>query len=329
MNVIDFLLPAAALPLVVLGTMHLKVKGSSVLVHFGSHGMGFASARANRIAAELAGVLTLNIGMEAYKAEHNLHHGLATFARVGRDPDATLLDSLGLEPGMNQRALRRRFALTLVSPRFHAQLSAARLSGVFLRGPVWRIAFAWAVWTGLGAGFAAAGLLLPLLLGFVMPLLLFGNIGSILELASEHRFNVEPEAQGRERQALLSHARLLGVPPPEGLPIRQPMAWVRWAASMAAALAVRIGAWPGDLSHHDAHHIGVRASLKLSRFGWMNAAYEYSPSLWDPSAGRPRRVSSLREAIDVWFEALAREPGAVERQALTASADAGHDARDG
>jgi Fatty acid desaturase len=310
MNAIDFLFPAAALPLAALGAMHLKVKGSSVLVHFGSHGMGFENPRANRIAAELVGVFALSVGVDDYKAEHNQHHGLASFARAGQDPDATLLDSLGLEPGMGERALWQRFLLTLVSPRFHARLSAARLSGVFLRGPAWRIALAWLFWGGLMAGFAAAGLLWPLLLGFVLPLLVAGNIGTILELASEHRFNVEPQAKGRERQAILSHARLLGAPPPEQAPARAPLAWARWGLSMAGALLVRIGAWPGDLSHHDAHHIGVRAAHKFTRFGWMNAAYEFSHSLWDPSAGRLRRVGSLREAIGAWFEALAREPGA-------------------
>ncbi|MFG6417217.1 fatty acid desaturase [Roseateles sp. DC23W] len=310
MNLTDFLFPAAALPLAALGAMHLKVKGSSVLVHFGSHRMGFENPRATRIAAEVVGVATLNISVEAYRVDHEDHHGLATFARAGRDPDATLLDALGLVPGMDERALWRRFTWTLASPVFHWQLSKARLAGAFVLGPAWRIVLAWSFWGALAAGFAAAGLLLPWLLGFVMPVLLFGNIGAILELASEHRFNVEPATKGRERQALLSHARLLGAPPPVDSPMRQPHAWARWAASMAGAMAVRVGAWPGDLSHHDAHHIGVRPALKLHRFGWMNAAYEFSPSLRDPAAGRLRRVGSLREAIDAWFKALARERGA-------------------
>jgi len=310
MNPTDFLFPVAALPLAALGAMHLKVKGSSVLVHFGSHRMGFQNPRATRIAAELAGVATLNIGVAAYMAEHERHHGLATFARAGQDPDATLFKTLGLlVPSGTELALWLRFTWMLVSPVVHCQLSKTRLAGVFVFGPAWRIALAWSFWGALAASFAAAGLLLPWVLGFVLPLLLFGNIGSLLELASEHRFNVECATKGRERQALLSHARLLGSPPPEGSPFRQPLAWASWTASMAVAMAVRIGAWPGDLSHHDAHHIGVRPALKLTRFGWMNAAYEFSASLWDPSAGRLRRVGSLREAIGEWFKALVRERG--------------------
>lgn len=300
------ILPLSLLPAVALGAMHLKVKGSSVLVHFGGHKMGLDDAHANRIAAELVGVLTLNISVDAYDAEHRMHHSLKTFARAGADPDATLLYDIGLRPGLPVPRLWRRLGLQLVSPVFHAQRSAARLHGVFASGPAWRIATAWAFWSALLATAAMLSLLLPALLGFVLPLLVFGNIGSLLELVSEHRFNIARH-EGQERQAMLSHARLLGVPPPAASFWHAPLAWAGWTVKMLAATAVRVGVLPGDLSHHDAHHIGIRPALRLMRHGWMNAAYEYSPSLWDASGGRVRRVSSLREAIGEAFEALAVE----------------------
>ena len=137
---------------------------------------------------------------------------------------------------------------------------------------------------------------------------MFGNIGAFLELASEHVWNVGDSA-GRERQAQLSHARLLGAMPPQG---RSPLAWAAWALQMLGAAAMRFAVVPGDLPHHDAHHVGVRPALGLDRHGWTNAAAEFSPSLWNGSVAR-RGVSSIGQAIDRWFIALSQEPSGADR----------------
>ena len=107
-EILQSLAAAAELGLLAAGAMHLKVKGSSVLVHMlGSHRKGLDDPKANRIAAEGVGILTLNIDSEAYRAEHGLHHGLRSFARPHADPDATLIHDLGFRPGVPLPRLRR------------------------------------------------------------------------------------------------------------------------------------------------------------------------------------------------------------------------------
>jgi hypothetical protein len=303
----DFVFPLSQFALACLGAMHLKVKGSSVLIHLlGSHGKGLDNPRLNTVVAELVGVLTLNVSVDAYKQDHQLHHGLRSFARAKADPDAALLHHLGFRPGTPHAVLWRRFWWTLVSPGLHGPMSMARLLGVFAAGPAWRIGAAWAFWAALLGTATMAGALLPLLLGFVLPLLVFGNIGALLELASEHRWMVG-ESAGRDRQALLSHARLLGAMPPQGAQVRSVLAWAGWSLHMLGAAAMRFAVVPGDLQHHDAHHLGTRPALRLDRHGWTNAAYEFSPSLWEGAHAPRRIVGSIGEAIDEWFIALAQE----------------------
>ena len=178
----DFIVPLSQFTLAALGAMHLKVKGSSVLIHMlGSHGKGLDNARLNTVAAEMVGVLTLNVSVDAYRQEHQFHHGLRSFARAETDPDAALLHSLGFRPGTPRHRLWQRFWWTLVSPHFHTRMSAARLIGVFGAGPGWRIAAAWAFWSALLAGAATTGMLLPMLLGFVVPLAYFSDRGRLFQ----------------------------------------------------------------------------------------------------------------------------------------------------
>lgn len=309
------LLPLAQAAAAALGAMHLKVKGSSVLVHMlGSHRMGLGNDRVNLFLAEAVGVLTLNISVNAYRSEHMRHHALATFADPtgeAPDPDAAFIASLGFLPGMSERALWGRFVLTLVSPQLHWPMTRARLAGVFLHGPPLRRAAAALFWGGLAGAAASGGWLAPLLLGFVLPLLLWGNMGSFLELASEHAWGIR-EPKGRQRQAELSHARLPGAPPPSSC---VPTAWLVWGARMALAAMARFTVLPGDLTHHDAHHVGLRPALKLDRHGWTNAAHEFSPALWadeardtaeNPAPSR-HRVAGVLPAVARWFAKLSAE----------------------
>lgn len=294
-----------AIPLL---AMRLKVMGSSVLIHLvGSHGLGFkhSEQRKGERWAEWIGVLTLNISVAAYAAEHRRHHSNEHFARHDLDPDAMLLFALGFRPGMSVAALWRRFWWTLVSPRFHVMLTVARLRGVFVNGPLQRRREAAWLWGGLLVAAAASGLLPHLLLGFVLPLLVWGNIGAFLELSCEHLWMVAPQVEGRERHALLSHGRFLGAMPPDS---QNPLRWARWAVTMAWAMAMRFSVACGDLPHHDSHHAGRRPALKLDRTPWTNAAVEYSPGLWLDEARQRQAVSSVGQAVQRWFDALSQEP---------------------
>jgi hypothetical protein len=288
-----------------LGASHLKVKGSTVIVHMlGSHRKGLVNPRLNRAVAQAVGAMTINLDVDGYADDHRLHHGLTTFARPDADPDAAFMHTLGLVPGTPVRVLWRRLAWALVSPVVHARMSATRLRGTFLSGPPGRRIFAAAWWSGLIVAAAAAGLLLPLVLGFIVPLLIAGNIGSLLELASEHRWNAGDEA-GRERQFALSQGRYPGAMPPFG---RGALAWAGRVLAMLGAAAQRIAVLPGDNPHHIFHHTGHRRAAHVDRHAWTNADLEYSPLVWGDEAVAAQSVASIREAIGRWFEALAARP---------------------
>lgn len=301
-----FAFPFAILQLAVAAILaaRLKVAGSSLLIHHASHSRLLTQSRPNVVAADLIGVLTLNVPVADYRRDHSAHHSLRTFARAGDDPDAAFLHELGFEPGTPLRVLKRRFWWHVVSPRMHGRLTATRLRGTFFAGPPWRRAVAAAYWGGLAAAAAAGGWLLPLAAGFVAPLLWAGNVGAYMELTSRHRW-MTGSSTGQERQFELSHGRYLGAMPPQG---RNPLRWGAWVLRMAAAAIGRFAALPGDLPHHQFHHLGSKPVRSLDRYAWTNADQEFSPHVWADEALQRQSVPTLMEAVDRWLSALAAEP---------------------
>lgn len=298
------LLNWAAMLVAVILAARLRVAGASVLVHhLGSHNK--ANPRHWRL-AQWVSIATLTVHAGGYRAGHEPHHR-EPFATLA-DPDAALLHRLRFRPGTPYYLLWLRFWWTLVSPLFHAQLSLARLRGVFTQGPVKRRLAAWAFWVSLLVATGVAGVLKGVLLYFVL-LLLAGNVSALLELVSEHIWFAEPSLDSRERHARLSHGRHLGVMPPEGHQRINPAAWALWLARTGFAAVLRFCVLPGDLPWHHAHHTGMPPTHRGHRPYWANAAHQYSQIFWQDRGQQRQAVATLGQAIGRWFHALAAMRG--------------------
>lgn len=300
----NFALSAIGLAVGTIGLVHAKVKISSVLVHHATHGKGFKRPKINRILAETMSILVLSTPFKEYKRVHDGHHRNSTFASI-EDEEARYLFDLGFQPGTPQAELWRTFYRTLWSPRFHAASILTRLRQNFVRGPLARAVAAWAFWITVLSAATWSGWLLSLLLGVLVPILVGGNIGSFLELASRHRWLVTPES-GARRQFALSHGRLL-VPRAleEGAGTRARM---RWLMDVFVALMSRLMVVPGDLNWHIAHHIGLIPAVKHKQPPWTDAASAYSKQFWDDEQVRSQSYGSILQAVGAWFAALEVEP---------------------
>jgi len=283
----------------------LKVRGSSVLLHHATHGLGFANKRLNRLAGEWAGIVTLSgAGFDEYRRVHSRHHAHASFAQRGLDEEAEGLFELGFQPGRSQRTLWRTFWLTQVNPVWHAQQSWARLRSNFFDGPVLRRVAAWALWGGAGTSAAAAGWLPGFLGGVVAPLLLVGNIASYWELTSRHIWMVTSAHEGRARQLDLSHGRLMVPMPPAHWGLKSTFNFI---ASVAAKAVARWAVVPADLAFHFAHHAGWDRRPHGAPPAWADAALAYSDQLRADPEIATQIHTSLRAALGAWFARLEKE----------------------
>lgn len=283
---------------------HVKAKGSSVLLHHGTHGRLLPNPAWNRRLAEAVGIVSLSVPFDTYLQVHGKHHRHRSFAQPGQDDEADSLLAEGLSPGLPLQALRWQLWTRPLSPLWQARQAAARLKANFLQGPPGRRLAAWGFW---GGGALAAGMAgwLPGYAGVVGMLLVAGSTASYLELVSRHLWAITPPATGMARQLALSHWRL----PSPDLPARwTPGGALRFAGSVLRKAVWRLGVTPADLAHHAAHHLAWDARPHAGQPAWADAALAFSDRLRAEPALRPHVQGSLRGAIDAWLQALSKAP---------------------
>jgi hypothetical protein len=290
-----------ALCLLILGSAQLYA--ATVLIHHTGHGQGVRPKWLGRLIDELAGILLLRQTVTAYKTDHGFHHGKRTFARGSLDPDAAFLERIGFRPGDSVEISNRKLRKILFSPRFHGKFILKRLLMNFARkAEPLRTVSAWVVWTAIYFTVSQNGLLLEfgLLLIFSM---FIGNIASLLELVSRHKWLIEVK-DGVDRQWALSHARFYGAFPPEkGASFKQ---WLIWVCKISLAVIEKLLVAVGDLQWHLGHHIG-----------WDRKDYEGEPKWVNPQYAYARHITELTDdkvylstysAVQAWFEELAKAP---------------------
>lgn len=307
-DIASALLAAGGLAGAAIGLGHVKAKGQSALGHYATHYQLLRNPQANRIVGELIGVLAMNTPFEIYRSGadgqsgHVGHHRRSRFAGPDDEETQYVLD-LGFKPGMTREALWRNFYGTMFSPRFHWRQSARRVKLTFSSGPWWRVLAAWLAWGGAAVAATLSGLLPALLLGVVLPLLVVGNGASLAEQCAEHRWLVSvPE--GENREFALSHGRFFAPMPPDD---HSPLAWLKFWWRVLKALLARILVVQTDLAWHISHHIGLDRKVS-GMVPWADAAQAYSPMFWDDDQLAMQSHTSLHNAIDAWFIALAAEP---------------------
>lgn len=255
---------------------------------------------------ELLSALVWIAPMTVYREDHIPHHGqLAT----ANDPDLMFMVDLGMKPGLTVQEQRRRYWLTMISPRFHAVYLWARLRANFVRPPVWRVTLAIAYTVGVLA--LAWGHWLTLLLAVVMPVFPLYHIAGFVNMMGEHHWvRVGAAVRENNKKVILSRlttARFFGevIPKPSLRGVIKIVVWVGWWFRMVFLhFPKRLFAVPVDLTNHDWHHRYPFDSK------WPNAAYARRDDLRRGSSGWPAYTESwgLKPAREATFHLLSRLP---------------------
>jgi len=249
------------------GSRHLQVS----ITHFAIHNQFFADKRRNRLLAQTISTVLLITDYDTYYRDHvNNHHPNRTFARRG-DPDLEFLIALGFLPGMSRDELWRHLWRTVVSPRFHYLFLRGRLHSNFVGASRPRRYAAIAFWSIVSIALAThPAWILPFTILYVVPLTIGYHVSSLLQFASEHLWLLpcRGDEGAREHAKALTRGRFCGDALPQaGLRgLARLRAWTIWWVRLFTVHAVvRIAVLPGDLTHHDLHH------LRPHDFDWPNA----------------------------------------------------------
>jgi hypothetical protein len=227
---------------------------------------------------------------DVYAPKHcKEHHGRHT---VSTRVDATvqfLVDLLCIAPGAPVEENRRRFLRGLVSPRVHARMLANRLASQFGAGASWGNRLATGGYlVALAATAVAAGMVLPFLIGFVLPVTFGYQVAQIARLMVEHRWAAEPAVGGR--RSVAQHDELtVAVRCVIALPTRNtPITMAMWSAEMAFNVLIRCTVLPGDSGPaHQWHHGQARGD-------WVN--YIQAAAAWEEA----RRAKGLPPSTAAW-----------------------------
>lgn len=222
------------------------------LMHQCSHFNYSKNKKLDRFLAQLMSTLIVVDHFDHYFYEHiRIHHTKHLSTSI--DPDCKFLLELGFKPGMSVRNLWLKLFATVISPSFHLKFANARLKANFVEAPASRklgaIVYHMLVWSFV----IKTGIMIPFVLGWVLPLFPVYHVAALLNFSSLH-FWLIPEVDGQTKKARmcsLTSGRFLGdAAPTEGV-----MNWTRWIARLVLLhLPSRIAVLSGDLPVHDYHH---------------------------------------------------------------------------
>jgi hypothetical protein len=286
------------LRLLILGTVGCTLYGSRLLIltiaHQCAHLRFCRSKRLNRIVHDCLSTIVCSQNFESYRYDHfQIHHGLHTFG-TSQDPVLTFIRQLGFTEELSRPQLWRRLWLSCISPAFHGRYLFSRLRHNFWAPRLARRGFA-VLWWGAVVGLLVScpHLLLPVAVGYLLPVLLLYNVSSFLELICEHVW-MRPIASPSARQRIteLIWGRFCGDAVPAG---GGALAWLRWCARMLFYhLPCRMFVLTGDAPQHDFHHIVPNG------WRWTMSAYERQDTITAHKM-EDREVWGLFAAIDIVF----------------------------
>lgn len=274
-----------------------------VVQHGFVHGALPGGRGMNAAATDALAILALLPPYGRYREEHVVRHHGARFAGAD-DPDGALLLRFGMSPGTSRTRLWQHFALTLVSPGYHALFARTRVTGVFLYPSRSRRLAAIATWSAVLIAVELIGAWSGFVFAWLIPALPCFHAAALVSIAGEHTWFV-PRTQGESMaryQRRLTSARFVGSPPPSGPrpPLRRAGAWVHWwIAHLTYWPAVRVALVPGDLPAHDFHHMEPNVPW-TETLRARQAALERGEHLTE--------VWGAFAAVDRTFRSLARLP---------------------
>lgn len=265
--------------------------------------------------AEIATVIALAQNPLDYFDDHQRkHHRWRIFTTV-LDPDATFLRYLGFRPGMSRSALRRRFFLSMVSPRFHLVFAWARFRSTFITSS-WTHRVLAAVWIGALILIARHVPPTAFLIGVALPIGPLYQASALCQFVTEHRWMCAPHGPATKAEYVeRSIGRFcLPAPPVTGHGLRTFVGWLAWSLKMLPLLLIRASVWVGDMPAHDRHH--VEALLGHEPETWTEAVFERERAITEGDAFglATREACSFGEALDWVFAGLSNsDDGSRER----------------
>ncbi|MET7311754.1 fatty acid desaturase [Streptomyces sp. NPDC005571] len=272
-----------------------------VIAHQALHRRFSGSARTDGFWGEAVTVLSVFHTFREFKEEHfDNHHRREIFATEA-DPPVQFLLNLGFRPGVSRTAQWRRAWTVFLSPAFYWQGFASRV-GSNLRHGTWR-RLGFAVWAGwwLSLPLWLPNGALVLVLGFVLPVIVFAQLSALLDRLGEHEWLTprNPEYGHRYYTVANTSARFCGSPvPARSVPLAaQTLAWLRWIPlTLFYHLPCRLLVVVGDLPSHDYHH------RYPSTTEWTTAAYARQGDIDTGPAGPDyQEVWGMGAAIDRVF----------------------------
>jgi len=230
-----------------------------VIFHHCAHGTVFRTRERNRRVGRAISAVLLFKHFDLYQHEHMLHHSAKRLLTPEDEFAQFLFDLCGLEPGIAKAELWRRVVVNIVSPLFHGRFLLRRLKASFGSHDRAHNLLGSATWLTLSLAAAGAGVFVPFLVLWVLPVTVLLQIATIFRILCEHRFPDAGLIDARDKLfvCMATTGVFPGSAPPsaEEPPDIRIAGWAAWWAEMLILqLFVRLFVLVGDPPCHDYHH---------------------------------------------------------------------------
>ena len=230
-----------------------------VIFHHCAHGTVFRTRAANRRVGRMISAVLLFKHFDLYQREHMLHHSARKLLTAEDEFAQFVFDMCGLEAGIPKAELWRRVVVNVVSPLFHGRFLWRRIRASLGSSDRAHNLLGIAAWTGAFAAATAAGVLIPFLVLWVLPVSVLLQIATIFRILCEHRFPDERLIEARDKLfvCLATTGVFPGAVPPssDDPPWIRLGGWLRWWMEMLTwQLFIRLFVLVGDAPCHDFHH---------------------------------------------------------------------------
>jgi len=230
-----------------------------VIFHHCSHGTVFKSRERNRRVGRMISAVLLFKHFDLYQREHMLHHSARILLTTQDEFAQFVFDVCGLEAGLPKATLWRRVIVNLASPLFHGRFLWRRIRASLGSQDRAHNLLGLLVWVGSFAAATGAGVLLPFLVLWVLPVTILLQIATVFRILCEHRVPSALLIATRDKLfvCLATTGVFPGIAPPgsdEPLLIRL-LGWLSWWTEMLTVqLFIRLFVLVGDAPCHDFHH---------------------------------------------------------------------------
>lgn len=278
-----------------------------MIVHYCTHGRFSNNSKVNKWVGEFLSILLTLRNYESYLQDHVYNHHTKRLQTLEDETVKFLFLLAELRPGMTREQLWRKFWLTLVSPKFHWKLFAARVTSN-LSAPFPINLFVWSYLLLILGITAWTQAWLVFLVAWLFPMTILYQISLFTRLCSEHIWPAPEALDNRDKLTIsrLTVGIFLGEPTPDSsLPFNQKiLAWLVWSARMVFIhLFTRIFIMVADTPCHDYHH------RHPNSIDWPNYIFARANDINSGCSGWPESYSEvwgIYNAIDLMFESLSQ-----------------------